>query len=530
MPLTDHILDADLERRLQFERLLADLTARFVGLPPSQVQEEIEGALQQLCNFLGFDRSTIWEFDSKHRESAHLRHAFQVSNGPPLPQVADATELFPWVNERLRRGEPIVLERMDDLPEEASVDKENFERFRSKSVVILPLQAGGNLLGIVTFAMIHQEKAWPEAIVRRLRLCAQVFAEAIDRRRVDLALRESEERFSLAMEAAGAGLWSMDIETQKVWANARIRELYQFAPDEDLTFESFLEAIEPEDRDLVHQAVQTALESGVPMAAEFRANLPDGSVRWLAAHGRCRGGRGGDCGRLIGLAYDISERRQAEELLRDLNRQLILAHEEERARLARELHDDLTQRLARMAIDLGVAGFAEDGSLKAASRIRSVREDLARLSEDVHTLAYRLHPTILEDLGLEEALRTECERFERRESIATEQELCKLSEVTSRETSLCLFRVAQECLRNVARHAEASQVVVSMCDQNGGLQLTVEDDGIGFDPAGRREKGHLGIAGMRERVILLSGEFHLDSDLGKGTKVSAWVPLKESPS
>jgi len=402
MSTMDRIPETDFEKRLQFESLLADLTARFVSLPPAKVHEEIAVALRRLCDFLEIDRSTIWEFDAEDEAAAQLRYAYQVSEGPPLPEVANATDLFPWFNKQARRGEAVVLERLDELPEEASVDRENLQVFRAKSVVVLPLQVGGEAVGIVSFAMIHREKAWAEPIVTRLKLLAQVFAHAIDRRHADLALR-------------------------------------------------------------------------------------------------------------------------------NLSGRLIRAHEEERARLARELHDDLTQRLARIAIDLGRLDLVEDEGAKA-DEMRAVRDGLSRLSADVHTLAYRLHPTIVEDLGLVEALRSECERLARQESIGIQEKLGQTSGPIPRETSLCLFRVAQECLRNVARHARAGGVVVSLSELDGGLQLAVHDDGVGFDLAAHRERGHLGIASMHERVSLLGGRLEFDSAPGKGTTVYAWVPRTEISS
>jgi len=400
-------LQAEIEERLRFEILMADLTARFVHLPPARVQEEFAAALKQLCNGLGLDRSTLWELvpgrDATGSRLALVAH-YQIDDAQPIPRAPEATELFPWVHERLRRGEPVVFGRLDDLPAEAERDAESFRKYGTRSAAVLPLRAGGRLLGALSFAVIRGDRTWPEDVVRRLHVCARVFADSIDRRRSDLALRESEEA------------------------------------------------------------------------------------------------------------------------LRDLSRRLIRAHEEERARLARELHDDLTQRLARLAIDLGRFD-PRAGATSAAETIRAVRDGLARLSEDIHALAYRLHPTVLEDLGLTDALRAECGRFARQESLAVDVKLHEVPEDIPNDTALCLFRVAQESLRNVARHARARTVDVSLRALDGGLQLAVRDDGIGFDPVGQRARARLGVASMRERVHLVAGELDIDSAPGRGTTVAAWVPL-----
>jgi signal transduction histidine kinase len=219
-----------------------------------------------------------------------------------------------------------------------------------------------------------------------------------------------------------------------------------------------------------------------------------------------------------------ADRRRAEEAVHEFSGRLIKAQEEERSRLARELHDDVTQRLASLAIDAG----REERKLPnaAGSAMRTMREGLARLSEDVHALSYRLHPSILEDLGLVEALKSECERFSRTCPGRVETKVQDVPDTVPRDTALCLFRVAQEGLRNIARHAGATRVQVGLRQLDDGLQLTVTDNGAGFDPAQHRAGASLGHAGMRQRVFLLGGTIEIDSSPGHGTVIFAWVPLK----
>jgi signal transduction histidine kinase len=224
------------------------------------------------------------------------------------------------------------------------------------------------------------------------------------------------------------------------------------------------------------------------------------------------------------LAETEAGRKQAEQAAREFGGRLLHAQEAERARLARELHDDITQRLARLAID---AGRVESGTVGAVANqiMREVRDGLVRLSEDVHSLSYKLHPALLEDLGLADALKAECERFTRHESIPVEIKLDELPAAIPHETGLCLFRITQEALRNVARHARAGSVKVSMRCLDGGLQLAVADTGVGFEPAQERDRPSLGLASMRERVRLVGGELDVESSPGHGTTIVAWVTL-----
>ena len=221
-----------------------------------------------------------------------------------------------------------------------------------------------------------------------------------------------------------------------------------------------------------------------------------------------------------------AERRQAEEAAHKLSGRLINAQEQERSRLARELHDDVTQRLALLAINAG----REERVLPSntgGKAMRTMREDLVRLSEDVHALSYRLHPSILEDLGLVEALKCECNGFSKLSPIQVAMNAPEIPVVIPSDTALCLFRVTQEALRNIARHAEASAVHVSLRRLDGGLQLVVQDNGIGFDPAQCRSRPSLGLASMQQRISLLDGNFDIESAPGHGTTVLAWIPLRE---
>jgi signal transduction histidine kinase len=237
----------------------------------------------------------------------------------------------------------------------------------------------------------------------------------------------------------------------------------------------------------------------------------------------------------IGCVIDITERRNAENVVREsrdalevshleihqLAGRLITAHEDERRRLARELHDDLTQRLARLAIDAG----RMESAAGAPEGVRTLREDLVHLSEDVHALSYRLHPSVLDDLGLVEALKTECDRVARGGELRVDVKASAVPALLSAEASLCLFRVAQEALSNTVRHARASAVTVLLSSRSmSGLQLAVSDNGSGFDPARPRDHASLGLVSMRERVRLLQGELDIESTPGRGTTVLAWVP------
>ena len=231
---------------------------------------------------------------------------------------------------------------------------------------------------------------------------------------------------------------------------------------------------------------------------------------------------------LIGTLFvQRIRRRSAEAESYALAGRLITAHEDERRRLARDLHDDVTQRLARLAIDAGKIernASSADGTMAA----RAVREGLVGLSEDVHALSYRLHPAVLDDLGLAEGLKAECGRLSQHGPITVKVVLGEVPAKLPREPSLCLFRVAQEALRNVVRHAQATAVTVSLNREGRGLRLTVRDDGRGFESSVADEHPSLGRVSMRERVRQIGGKLRIDTAPGHGTTVTAWVPVHEA--
>ena len=226
---------------------------------------------------------------------------------------------------------------------------------------------------------------------------------------------------------------------------------------------------------------------------------------------------------IVGLLLQRARRRQAEENAYSLGRRLITAHEDERSRLGRELHDDVSQRLVRLALDADYAVTRFEGSADE-DFARTMREDASRLSEDVHALSYRLHPSVLVDLGLTEALRAECDLFRRHHDVRADLITTDATPRLTSDAALCLFRIVQEALRNVARHAEASRVDVTLSLADRGVKLAVKDDGAGFDAKQDSPQPSLGHASMRERVHLVHGKLSIRSAPRQGTTVTVWVP------
>ena len=219
--------------------------------------------------------------------------------------------------------------------------------------------------------------------------------------------------------------------------------------------------------------------------------------------------------------------KKREKRLKELAGKLLDAQENERRRLARELHDDLTQRLAILAIEAGRLEKESACSGPAAQTLRVMRDKLITISEDVHTISRQLHPSIIEDLGLVDGLRSEINNFSRREEIPVQFDAEEENLHLPLDVAICFFRIAQEGLRNIGKHARAQSVRVSLSHRNGSLLLTIKDDGIGFYPQAVRKMSGIGLASMEERIRLVGGRLSIHSQPGEGTLITASLELSE---
>ncbi|UCD58907.1 MAG: sensor histidine kinase, partial [Candidatus Hydrogenedentota bacterium] len=221
-----------------------------------------------------------------------------------------------------------------------------------------------------------------------------------------------------------------------------------------------------------------------------------------------------------------SELAKSREALWRLTGRLLSVQEEERRLLARELHDDLTQRLAVLAIEAGkLERQLEASPGEIREKVEQMREQMVKLSSDVHDISRQLHPSIIDDLGLRQAIQSECVNFTKREGIAVKYEPKNIPPKIPRDISVCLFRIVQEGLRNIAKHAKVTEAQVKLIGSDNMITLTIEDAGIGFDPTRVRGGTGLGLVSMEERARLIRGEFQVRSKPGRGTVIRVTAGL-----
>jgi PAS domain S-box-containing protein len=359
-------------------------------------------------------------------------------------------------------------------------------------------------------------------------LIAALLVSLVRRRRAEHAMIESSTRLTTILDTAGEGIVTINENGVIESINAAAAALFGWAAA-DMAGQP-VAAIMP----TIFQdgGADAAGVAGLPQVVglrEIAGRRKDGSivplelaVRETALVSR----RVFTC-----CVRDITERKLAAENARRFGQRLLQAQEAERARVARELHDDVTQRLSQLAMDASRVERYNDRLERRQSAVivHEIRDGLVRLSEDVHTLAYRLHPAFLAHVGLAGGLKAECDAFARQQSMRVRTSLEAPPPRVPADTALCLYRVAQEALQNVARHARASSVSVSLKVLGNGLELTVADDGAGFDPH-RQLRPSLGLASMRERIEALGGTLSLASAPGRGTTIVARLPVQEVES
>jgi PAS domain S-box-containing protein len=362
-----------------------------------------------------------------------------------------------------------------------------------------------------------------------------VFDVIDERKLMENALLQSEERMRLAADSTGLGTFDFDPRTGRlIWSDVS-KSYFGLSPDAEVDDTTFRKGIHPDDRDRVQRIVEEAMrpENHGQYATEYRTiGINDGKERWISAWGRVLFDRLGQPERFIGVMLDISEKKRLEKVaeanhneIRALAASLLTAQEEERRRVSRDLHDQICQQLASLAIDIG--GLAADASGKfVQDRLKALQARVVKASEETRHIAYQLHPSVLDDLGLVASLRALCKEFSEREGIAAEFDSGILPGSVPREIVSCLYRVAQESLQNIVKHSNAKHVSVALSLQKGSVLLSIEDDGAGFDAEVVRGRGGLGLISMEERARMVNGTLSVEAQPGHGARISLTIPLR----
>ena len=294
-----------------FETLISHISARLILSSLDQIDSEIERSMESIRTFFRADRFGLLRVQ-KDRNLCFVTHAAYAEGYEPVSRDVNLAALFPRLYEELLSGKVSLISRVGDEP--PSLDRDSHLKMGVRSVLDIPIRIGGGVRYIFTLNYNADELEIPEAYVPRLRLLGEMFANALERKRWDLLIRESEERTRMAAEAAGAGLWSLDLATGRIWIADATREVFGFPPDAEFTFDEFLRVVHAEDIERVRLVLKEVRESGKKGEVEYRILHPGGEIRWIKSAGSLVHSMAGE--RVMGFSIDITGRRQAESMLR----------------------------------------------------------------------------------------------------------------------------------------------------------------------------------------------------------------------
>jgi len=377
-----------------------------------------------------------------------------------------------------------------------------------------------------------------------------------DRKQAEAALRQRESDLAESQRVARLGSWSLDLATNTVRLSG---ELYRIFDVEITTFggtyESLLSAIHPDDRDRVRQVHAQAKLSGEPFQVEYCVTTRSGKLTHILEVGYVRKDGTGAASALFGCAQDVTERKRVEaererlfgalqlshQQLKVLARRLVDVQESGRRRLAREIHDDVSQMLTALMMQLGTAKSVLPKSAQSAHTILEQTEELVeKIMERTRSIIADLRPPVLDDLGLVPALRRLGYGLKESTGAAIKIKAARFPERLPMPIEVALFRIAQEACANIRKHARARRVTISLAEEWGRVVLAVQDDGVGFDMQNNRSRqsddividddlvvpaSHFGFIGIQERVAQLGGTFQVKSKPGEGTTIRVEMPL-----
>jgi PAS domain S-box-containing protein len=352
-----------------------------------------------------------------------------------------------------------------------------------------------------------------------------IIRDVTERRRAEKAIRESEERFRRVADSAPVLIWMSGVDKQFTFFNQGWLTFTGRTLEQEMR-SGWMEGMHRDDVERCLSTYSEAFDRRNTFEMEYRLRRFDGEYRWILDFGTPRFEADGTFCGYVGSCVDITERKYSEESLHALSGRLIGAQEEERARIARELHDDFSQRMALLGIGLGqLWKNLPDSDVEDRTHVTELLRGVREMSTDIHSLSHQLHSSKLEHVGLVPAVKGLCKEISDKYKIRVYFSDSECPRTIAKDVSLCLFRVTQEALGNVIKHSGSPYAEVQLAGNENGLTLRVADAGKGFDPDGTQENAGIGLVGMRERLRLVKGRLVVKSSIDQGTEIVAEVPL-----
>jgi PAS domain S-box-containing protein len=362
-------------------------------------------------------------------------------------------------------------------------------------------------------------------IVAEALLIAGLLLQSARKRKAEAVLRESEERFRVMADSTPSLVWMCDARGRITYLNDR--RIAFTGPEPDTGYgDNWITYVHPDDVEPMLGKLYEALKAKQPFSQEYRLRRNDGIYRWMFDVASPRVNGDGSFGGFIGSAIDTTDQKLAQKALEKVSGQLIEAQEKERSRIARDLHDDICQRLALLSMEIERANRTSNGPSAATKQnLEQIKKHCSEIAIDVQSLSHQLHSAKLDYLGVVAAVKGLCTEYSRQHQASIEFTDRYVPRHLPKDISLCLFRIAQEALQNAVKYSGANRFFVAVWAVEGEIQLVVRDEGEGFDVEEAKKNRGLGLMSMQERIHLVHGRFAVDSKPGKGTRIFAAVPF-----
>jgi len=511
-----------LAREVAGAKTLQSISMRLISeSKPESLYAQILGAAMELMasdaasvQMLAADHAslTLLAWKNFHPDSAAFWQRVAVGAGSTCSKA-------------LRDNERVVVADIEACEFMAGTqDLQEYRRSGIRAVQSTPLRSrAGRPLGMLSTHW-HTPHTPTDDELTFFDVLARQAADLIERTLGEEALRESEERFRLIANTAPVMIWMSGADKKITYLNQTWLD-YTGRPLDAVLGQRRAQVLHPDDEARSREMYEKAFEQREAFQMEHRLRHHDGEYRWVMSAGVPRYDVDGSFVGYIGTGVDITERKLAEEALSRVSQKLIEAHEEERARIARELHDDVNQRLAMVSMRLDYLKHSPPASTDLKQQIGAVNQEIADLVADIQALSHGLHPARLELLGLEAAAAGFCEEFSDRHGVTIDLHVENIPKALPREICLCFYRVLQEALQNVVKHSGSRHADVSLNGHIDIVTLTVKDAGAGFHPHEAMTGRGLGLTSMQERLKVIGGQLSIDAQPERGTTIHAVAPL-----